>query len=144
MFGFLLCNAPGVVGDTAKKIWSNFFFHVLSAPKCESNADDLFTVKNQLNSSREKIEKWSIIIICVHNIHCVKSVQIRSYFCSVFSPNTGKFGPEITLHLDNFHAVIAVTKYLRTSINEPGKKVVVWLDVWTVSAILLYLKSLVL
>ena len=35
----------------------------------------------------------------------VKSVQIRSYFWSVFSPNTGKYGPEITPYLDTFHAV---------------------------------------
>ena len=37
--------------------------------------------------------------------HCVKSVQIRSYFWSVFNPNTGKYGPEITPYLDTFHAV---------------------------------------
>ena len=48
--------------------------------------------------------------------HCVKSVQIRSYFWSVFSsigtgygeiinPNTVKYGPEITPYLDSFHAV---------------------------------------
>ena len=40
--------------------------------------------------------------------HCVKSVQIRRYFWSVFSafsPNTGKYGPEITPYLDTFHAV---------------------------------------
>ena len=34
--------------------------------------------------------------------HCVKSVQIRSYFWSVFSPNAGKYGPEITPYLDTF------------------------------------------
>ena len=58
-------------------------------------------------------------------LHCVKSVQIRSYFWSVFSciqteywdlrskspqisrlsPNTGKYGPEITPCLDTFNAV---------------------------------------
>ena len=27
---------------------------------------------------------------------------------SVFSPNTGKYGPEITPYLDNFHAVVQV------------------------------------
>ena len=52
--------------------------------------------------------------------HCVKSVQIRSYFWSVFScirteygevislhisPNTGKYGPEINPYLGIFHAV---------------------------------------
>ena len=46
-------------------------------------------------------------------VHCVKSVQMRSYFWSVFfcirteySPNTGKYGPEVTLYLDTFHAVV--------------------------------------
>ena len=36
--------------------------------------------------------------------HCVKSVQIPSFF-SVFSPNTGKYGPEKIPYLDTFHAV---------------------------------------
>ena len=35
----------------------------------------------------------------------VKSVLIRSFFWSVFSPNTGKYGPEKTPYLDTFHAV---------------------------------------
>ena len=35
----------------------------------------------------------------------VKSVQIRSFFWSVFSPNAGKNGPEKTAYLDTFHAV---------------------------------------
>ena len=52
--------------------------------------------------------------------HCVKSVQIRIYFwsafsciwteygeidLSVFSPNTGNYGPEITPYLDTFPTV---------------------------------------
>ena len=35
----------------------------------------------------------------------MKSVQIRSFFWSVFCPNTGKYGPEKTPSLDTFHAV---------------------------------------
>ena len=38
------------------------------------------------------------------NVHCVKSARIRSYFSS----NTGKYGPEITPHLDTFHAVLVI------------------------------------
>ena len=53
-------------------------------------------------------------------IHCVKSVQTRSFLWSlfscirteyventkkIFSPNTGKYGPEKTPYLDTFHAV---------------------------------------
>ena len=44
--------------------------------------------------------------------HCVKSVHIWSYFWSAFScirtkfsPDTGKYGPQITPYLDTFHAV---------------------------------------
>ena len=52
------------------------------------------------------------------NIHCVKIVQIRSYFWYVFSCirieygdlrskfGTGKYGPEITPYLDTVHAEI--------------------------------------
>ena len=42
---------------------------------------------------------------CGNAHHCVKRFQIRSYFWSVFSPNTEKYGPEITLYLDTFPTV---------------------------------------
>ena len=38
-------------------------------------------------------------------LHCVKSVQIRSFFWSVFSCIRIEYGPEITPYLDTFHAV---------------------------------------
>ena len=44
----------------------------------------------------------------VTNDHCVKSAQnevISGPYFPVFSPNTGKYGPEITPYLDTFHAV---------------------------------------
>ena len=37
--------------------------------------------------------------------HCVKSVQIRSFFWSVFSPNVGKCVPEKTPYLDTSRSV---------------------------------------
>ena len=40
--------------------------------------------------------------------HCVKSVQIRNFFWSIFSifsRNARKYGPEKTPYLDTFHAV---------------------------------------
>ena len=56
---------------------------------------------------------------CTNLVHCMKSVQIRSFFWSVlsifglnmeiysaFSPNTGKYGPEKTPYLDLFHVVV--------------------------------------
>ena len=65
-------------------------------------------------------------------IHCVKCVKIQSYFrsvfsrirneygdtkyLSVFSPNAGKYGPEITPYLDTFHAVIEMSNHSSTSL----------------------------
>ena len=62
------------------------------------------------------------MVIANYNMHCVKSVQVRSFFWSVFSrirteygaisylsvfcPNTGKCRPERTTHLDTFREVI--------------------------------------
>ena len=37
--------------------------------------------------------------------HCVKSVQIRSFFWSVFSHIRTEYGPEKTPYLDTFDAV---------------------------------------
>ena len=59
-------------------------------------------------------------------MHCLKSVQIRSYFWSVFSciqteygevlsPNAGKYGREITLYLDTFHIVTFFKHYRHCS-----------------------------
>ena len=41
-----------------------------------------------------------ILLIDVNEKDYVKSVQIRSFFRSVFSPNRGKYGLEKTPHLD--------------------------------------------
>ena len=41
-------------------------------------------------------------------LHYVESVQIRSFFWSVFSPNAGKYGPEKTPYLDTFHTVLTI------------------------------------
>ena len=45
-----------------------------------------------------------LLLIREGDSHCVKSVQIRSFFWSVFSPDTGKYGPEKTPYFDTFHA----------------------------------------
>ena len=47
----------------------------------------------------------TIFAIARVNYHCVKIVQIRSYFWSLFSPIQTEYGPEITLYLDTFQAV---------------------------------------
>ena len=43
--------------------------------------------------------------------HCVKSVQMRSYFCSVFSCIRIEYGPDITPYLDTFHAVLEIHSF---------------------------------
>ena len=52
------------------------------------------------------IRKHDTLSTLLNDIHCVKSVQIRRFFWSVFSPNTGKYKPEKTTYFDTFHAVI--------------------------------------
>ena len=41
----------------------------------------------------------------VLTFHCVKCVQLRSFFWSVFSRIRTEYGPEKTPYLDTFHAV---------------------------------------
>ena len=59
---------------------------------------------------------WSRFYECIAQpvFHCVKSVQILVWLFLVriflylgwkYSPNTGKYGPEITPYLDTFHTV---------------------------------------
>ena len=49
-------------------------------------------------------------------IHCVKSVQIRSFS----GPYFRAFGPEKTPYLDTFHAVIAQHNFDPTSLKKGG------------------------
>ena len=56
---------------------------------------------------------WEIITY----FDCLKSVQIRSNFWSVFSPNVGKYGPKITPYLDIFHAVFVIITYKLTNFS---------------------------
>ena len=55
-------------------------------------------------SNQSTFVSFAVLAYCVSN-HWVKSVQIRSYFWCLLSPNTGKCGPEITPFLDTFHPV---------------------------------------
>ena len=44
-----------------------------------------------------------------HFLHCVKSVQIRSFsgpYFRVFGLDTAKYGPEKTPYLDTFHVLL--------------------------------------
>ena len=43
-------------------------------------------------------------------LHCVKSVQIRRFFWSVFSRIRTEYGPEKTLYLDTFHTVLPAAR----------------------------------
>ena len=91
-----------------------------------------------------KLPHGNLAIHTLWNIHWVKSVQIRSYFrsvfsfirteygdllISVFSPNTGRYGPEITPYLDSFHAVISFDWILIGNISRmESKEIPVILD----------------
>ena len=54
---------------------------------------------------------WNILFSKIKYRHCVKSVQIRSYFWPVFSCIRIECGPEITPYLDTFHAVRETEKH---------------------------------
>ena len=68
--------------------------------------------------------------------HCVKSVQIRSFFRSefsrirpeqVFSPIAEKYGPEKTLFLATFHVVNDIDSLI-FSLEEASKSSFTWFD----------------
>ena len=93
--------------------------------------EELQVMEQKLNKRLSENVVW---IATVKYIHCVKSVQIRSFFLlekcpnmefflvrifphldwtrkdtvylSVFSPNTGKYRPEKSPYLDTFQAVL--------------------------------------
>ena len=44
----------------------------------------------------------------MHSIHCVKNVQVQSYFWSVCSCIRTEYGPEITPYFNTFQAVISL------------------------------------
>ena len=46
-------------------------------------------------------------------------------YLSVFSPNTGKYGPEITPYLDNFHAMSITVKVIKCHTTELLKDTVI-------------------
>ena len=69
------------------------------------------------------MKTWQELQLTLANLHWVKSVQIRIFFfflphsdwisreyLSEYSPNTEKYGPEKTPHLDTFHAVLKSRK----------------------------------
>ena len=96
--------------------------------------------------------------------HYLKSVQIQSYFLSVvpvfglkteiqssariqsvFSPNTGKYGPEITPYLDTFHAVKvtrirSIYQYFVHLLN----KVITWLTLVSTKAVSVFKPNAIL
>ena len=73
------------------------------------------------------------------NSHCVKSVEIRRYFCPYFPVeyriqeiqeyrNTGKYGPKLNPNLGTFHAV---SKYLVV----PHKLLALWENTTTFTSV---------
>ena len=68
--------------------------------------------------------RWSFAFT-FNPLHYVKSVQIRSFFWSVFSciysvfsPNIGKYGQEKAPYLDIFHTVLVPRILKRSHINK--------------------------
>ena len=78
--------------------------------------DFICSTNNKVNVIIENLKKQKKTTVHAKSCHCVKSVQMRSYFWSyfpvfgltteIYCPNAGKYGPEITPYLDAFHAVL--------------------------------------
>ena len=88
--------------NTKKLCW-RFFLHKLTNKYAKKTSGDMFSHSRVWRHLRQ-IQNFFNFITC-ENWHCLKSVQIQSYFWSNCSPNTEKYGPEITPHLYTFHAV---------------------------------------
>ena len=65
-----------------------------------------FTTKNWKN--RQNIGSWFWVSL-IYLIVTLFGLKTNRYYLSVFSPNTGKYGPEITTYLDTLHAVSIFT-----------------------------------
>ena len=69
--------------------------------------EELCTIVGQKAHKQGMVSVIDSISTHILSYYCMESFEIPSYFWSVFSPNAGKYGPEITLYLDTFHAVCA-------------------------------------
>ena len=72
---------------------------------CYLNKTMLFYVLHLLANGCEAAAEDRTIIYCYEWYSSVKSVQIWSFFWSVFSCIRAEYGPEKTPYLDTFHAV---------------------------------------
>ena len=70
----------------------------------------IFTENKKMFITAWKVSKCGIIS---DPYFPVSGLNTERYYLSVFSPNTGKYRPEITPYLDTFHAVHAI----RCSLN---------------------------
>ena len=70
---------------------------------CNTSLIPFFNVSRIASVVIASISVFDATLKVRSNAHCLKSVQIRSNFWFVFSPNEAKNGPEITPYLDTFH-----------------------------------------
>ena len=102
-----------IAGDSLW-IWQNFSWQCLN----RTTLSECICISNKAPVGFELVH---LIWCCVH---CMKSVQIRNFFWSIFSciridteiysvnlcisPNTGKYEPEKIPYLDTFHVVVLI------------------------------------
>ena len=64
---------------------------------------------SELLTLREKCPNTEFFLACIFLYS--DWILTDTLYLSLFSPNTGKYGPEKTLHLDTFHAVLMYSEY---------------------------------
>ena len=60
-----------------------------------------------MNNDNHLIGSFKSLIISLHE-KCTNTEFFSGQYFPVFSPNTGKYGPEKTPYLDTFHAVYVI------------------------------------
>ena len=87
-FTFYICFEGKQLGVRRSRMWNSKL--------CGRESDNILSLKY----TAWKVSKYGVI-----SGPCFPAFRLNTSYLSVFSPNAGKYGPEITPYLDTFHAV---------------------------------------
>ena len=80
------------------------FFNSLNILDWVKTRNKIIKIKKTLS---DKCPNTELFLVCIFpHSHWIR----RDTYLSVFSPNAGKYGPEITQYLNTFHAVRVIVK----------------------------------
>ena len=108
------------------RIVENFTYTIFFLFVIHSRTTEFLLDRRARGISKLTPNNYSVSPLVKGGVHWVKNVRIRSFFWSIFShiwteyreirmqentvsPNAEKYGPEKTLYLDTFHAVLEIS-----------------------------------